>query len=84
MEFRLTINLQKKDSILFKGYAHSYPTSALTGLKRLSTTETSHLKNTFLLKPMHENNLEIPDYYIVGQQCNDVLSRLKANDYCPI
>ena len=26
-----------------------------------------------------KNNLEIPDYYIVGKQCTAVLSRLKAN-----
>ena len=36
VEFPFNYQLtDKKDSILFKGYAHSYPTSALTGLNRL-------------------------------------------------
>mgnify|MGYP002883547284 CR=1 FL=1 len=71
----------QKDSILFKGYAHSYPTSSLTGLKRLKYHRDQPFEKyiPFFKTYAPKNNLEIPDYYIVGQQCTEVLSRLKAN-----
>ena len=71
----------QKDSILFKGYAHSYPTSELTGLTRLKYHRDQPFEKyiPFFKTYAPKNNLEIPDYYIVGQQCTDAISRLKAN-----
>ena len=82
VEFPFNYQLtDKKDSILFKGYAHSYPTSALTGLNRLKYHRDQPFEKyiPFFKTYAPKNNLEIPDYYIVGQQCTEVLSRLKAN-----
>ena len=82
VEFPFNYQLtDKKDSILFKGYAHSYPTSDVTGLIRLKYHRDLPFEKyiPFFKSYAPKNNLEIPDYYIVGQQCNDVLSRLKAN-----
>ena len=82
VEFPFNYQLtDKKDSILFKGYAYSYPTSALTGMTRLKYNRDQPFEKyiPFFKTYAPKNNLEIPDYYIVGQQCTEVLSRLKAN-----
>ena len=82
VEFPFNYQLtDKKDSILFKGYAHSYPTSSLTGLTRLKYHRDQPFEKhiPFFKTYAPKNKLEIPDYYIVGQQCTAVLSRLKAN-----
>tara|TARA_Y100000385_G_scaffold95875_1_gene99266 strand:+ start:26 stop:955 length:930 start_codon:yes stop_codon:yes gene_type:complete len=82
VEFPFNYQLtDKKDSILFKGYAHSYTISELTGMTRLKYHQDQPFEKyiPFFKTYAPKNKLDIPDYYIVGQQCTEVISRLKAN-----
>lgn len=76
-----------KDSILFKGYEHSYPISEVTGLQRLKYHRDRPFEKYIPFFKTYEakDSIEIPDYYLVGRQCVDVIERLKANgvEYAP-
>ena len=78
-DYQLT---DKKDSILFKGFEHSFPFSEVNGKPRLFYDRTKPYKryiphfDTYVAK----DSVQIPDFYIVGAQCFDVLNRLKANE----
>ncbi|MDG2154004.1 MAG: hypothetical protein P8K10_08745 [Crocinitomicaceae bacterium] len=69
------------DSILFKGYKHSFPKHKITGLKRLKYDTMMPYEryipyfNSFL--PL--DTLTVPNFYFVGRQEKDVIKRLKAN-----
>ena len=71
----------KKDSIIFKGYEHSFPIHKITGLKRLKydTTKpyTSYVPyyNSFTAK----DSVKTPDLYYISAQEKDIIKRLKAN-----
>lgn len=77
----------QKDSILFKGYEHSYPISEVTGLQRLKYHRDRPFEKYIPFFKTYEakDSIEIPDYYVVGRQCVDVIERLKANgvEYAP-
>ena len=79
-KFRYKLS-DKKDSILFKGFEHSFPTSEVTGKPRLfydrSKPYTRYIPhfNTYVAG----DSIKVPQYYIVGRQCKDVITRLKAN-----
>ncbi len=78
-KFQLTDN---KDSILFKGFEHSYPMSEVTGKPRLfydrSKPYTRYIPhfNTY----GYTDSVIVPKYYVVGRQCKDVIARLDANN----
>jgi len=71
----------KKDSIIFKGYEHSFPIHKITGLKRLKydTTKpyTSYVPyyNSFTAK----DSFKTPNLYYISAQEKDIIKRLKAN-----
>lgn len=77
--FQLT---DQKDSILFKGYEHSYPISEVTGLKRLKYHRDQPFEKFIPYYQTYAPNstIDIPHYYVIGGQCKDVIDRLKAND----
>lgn len=72
---------EKKDSILFKGFEHSYPVSDVTGKPRLYYDRSKPYSrfiphyNTYVPK----DSVLTPSSYIVGLQCRKVIDRLKAN-----
>ena len=72
---------EPRDSILFKGYGHSFPKHKITGLKRLKYDTLMPYEryipyfNSFL--PL--DTLTVPNFYFVGRQEKDVIKRLKAN-----
>lgn len=77
--FQLT---DQKDSILFKGYEHSYPVSEVTGLKRLKYHRDQPFEKFIPYYQTYapKNTIDIPHYYVIGGQCTDVIDRLKANN----
>ncbi len=70
-----------RDSILFKGFEFSNPISEITGQTRLKYhvdrpyEKWIPYRNTYL----STDSIEIPDYFVVGSQCNDILTLLKLN-----
>lgn len=76
--FQLT---EKKDSILFKGFEFTNPLSPVTGLPRLKYHQDRPFEkyvphfNTFTPK----DSAVIPEYIILGGQCEEVIARLKQN-----
>lgn len=82
LEFPFNYQLaEQKDSILFKGFEHSYPVSEVTGLKRLKYHRDQPFEKyiPFFQTYVSESTLDIPDYYVIGRQCTEVIDRLKAN-----
>ncbi|MBL1281609.1 MAG: hypothetical protein COA33_015135 [Fluviicola sp.] len=73
---------EKKDSILFKGYAFSHPISGLTGLKRLKYHRDQPYEKyiPYYNEYLAQDSTFIPDYYIVQSQCEDVIEKLDANN----
>tara|TARA_B100000524_G_scaffold348482_1_gene253369 strand:+ start:21105 stop:22823 length:1719 start_codon:yes stop_codon:yes gene_type:complete len=69
------------DSILFKGYEHSFPKHQITGLERLKyDTLAPYERNIAHYKSFEpKNEVRVPKYYFVGRQEKDVIKRLKAN-----
>ena len=71
----------QKDSIQFKGYENSYPLSEVTGLPRLKYHRdrpfTKYIPYFKTYAPT--DSVDIPDYYVVGGQCTEIIARLKAN-----
>lgn len=70
------------DSILFNGFEHSFPENEITGLKRLYYDRTKPYSKMipFFNKYESRDSALVPDYYIVGGQEKQVISRLKANN----
>ncbi len=69
------------DSILFKGYEHSFPKHKITGLKRLKYDTAAPYSRSI---PYHnkftaQDTMRTPRCYYVGAQEKDVIKRLKAN-----
>ena len=69
------------DSILFKGFEHSFMKHHITGLKRLKyDTSAPYIRNISQYKSFEaKREVRIPKYYFVGRQEKDVIKRLKAN-----
>ncbi|MDB3905439.1 hypothetical protein N9335_03065 [Crocinitomicaceae bacterium] len=69
------------DSILFKGYGHSFPKHKITGLKRLKydtlVPYEKYIPHFNSFQPL--DTLSVPQFYFVGRQEKDVVKRLKAN-----
>ena len=69
------------DSILFKGYEHSFPKHKITGIKRLKyDTSAPYEKQVPYFDVFHPSDtVLVPQYYYIGKQEKDVIKRLKAN-----
>ena len=69
------------DSIMFKGYDHSFPKHHITGLERLKyDTLAPYERNIAHYKSFEaQKDVRVPKYYFVGRQEKDVIKRLKAN-----
>jgi len=69
------------DSIMFKGYEHSFPKHKITGLKRLKYDSSApydrYIPYFNVFHPM--DTAQVPEYYYIGRQEKDVIKRLKAN-----
>ncbi len=71
----------KKDSVLFKGFAHEYKTSLVSGEKRLFYDRTKPFTKyipyyrTFVAK----DSVRIPSGYYVSAEATAIIERLKRN-----
>jgi hypothetical protein len=78
--FKYTLT-EKKDSIRFKGFEHSFPLSEITGLPRLKY----HQDRPFEQFIPHYNTYEakdstfVPAAFILGGQCREIIERMDAN-----
>ena len=72
---------ETNDSILFKGYEHSFPKHKITGLKRLKYDTLmpyeKYIPHFNSFQPL--DTLSVPRFYFVGRQEKDVVKRIKAN-----
>ena len=75
------INSYKKDSILFKGYEHSFPIHKITGLSRLKyDTNKPYTKYVpFYNSSIANDSVQLPKFYYITAQEKDVVERLSAN-----
>ncbi len=80
-KFNFTIS-DEKDSILFKGYEHSFPVDEITNLKRLYYDRNKPYER-FIPNYCHaiaKDSVVVPEFYVVGAQEKETISRLKANN----
>jgi hypothetical protein len=72
---------EKADSILFKGYEHSFPLHPVTGLKELTYDRSKPYERMIPWYKTYvpKDSAVVPEYYVVGGQESDVIDRLKAN-----
>lgn len=72
---------EQKDSILFKGFEHSFPINETTNLKRLFY-DRSRPYECFVPYYCHsvaQDSSLIPSFYVVGAQEKETIHRLRAN-----
>jgi hypothetical protein len=71
----------KKDSIEFKGFEHSFPLSPVTGLPRLKYHEDKPCQKfvPYFQTYAFKDSVEIPAYFVIGSQEKEVIERLKQN-----
>lgn len=81
--FEYNYQLSKKDSsmVMFHGYAYEYLQSEITGLERLKYHRNQPFSKEvpFFFKYEAQDSISIPQYFVVGSQCSDVIERLKSN-----
>jgi hypothetical protein len=72
----------KKDSIEFKGFEHSFPLSPVTGLPRLKYHEDQPYQKfvPYFQTYAFKDSIEIPAYFVIGSQEKEVIERLKQNN----
>lgn len=72
---------ENSTSIPFKGFEHGFKKSEVTGLDRLYYDRTKPFSKTipYFNEYKAGDSAKIPNYYIVGAQCKNVLKRLKQN-----
>jgi hypothetical protein len=75
------INSYKRDSILFKGYEHSFPVHKITGLSRLKyDTNKPYTKYVpYYNSSVANDSAQLPKFYYITAQEKDVVERLLAN-----
>lgn len=68
--------------VLFKGYEHSYPKSKVTGEPRLKYHRDKPFEKEvpYFNHYAAQDSMEIPPYFFVGGQCEEVIDRLIANN----
>jgi hypothetical protein len=71
----------KKDSILFKGFEFTKPLSPVTGLPRLKYHQDKPYTKyvPYYQTYVPKDSANIPEYIILGAQCEDVIERLQQN-----
>jgi len=71
----------QKDSLLFKGYGYSKPVGEVTGVERLKYHHNRPYEKYVPYYHRYEpkDSTFIPDFIVVGGQCQDVINRLQAN-----
>lgn len=79
--YNYELSKKHKDSILFKGFEHSRPKSEITGLERLKYHRDQPFAKyiPFYEKYIPKDEVEVPEYYVLGGECAKVIERLKAN-----
>ncbi len=72
---------EKADSVLFKGYEHSFPLHPITGLKELTYDRTLPYERMipWFKTYIPKDSVAVPKYYVVGGQEQEVIDRLTAN-----
>jgi hypothetical protein len=81
-QFKFNFSLtEKKDSIRFKGFEHTYPLSEITGLSRLKYHQDRPFEQFIPHYKTYEakDSSFVPTAFIVGGQCRDIIDRLDAN-----
>ncbi|MEN9400385.1 MAG: hypothetical protein RL632_1488 [Bacteroidota bacterium] len=79
-KFNYTLT-EKKDSVLFKGFEHSYPLSEITGLSRLKYHQDRPYERSIPYYKTYaaKDSVFVPAAFIVGGQCREIIERLDAN-----
>lgn len=69
------------DSLLFKGYEHTFEKSGVSGLDRLKYHRDQPFEKNipYANQYVAKDTLEVSYGYVIGGQCTDVLERLRAN-----
>lgn len=72
---------EKADSISFKGYEHSFPVHSITGLKELTYDRNKPYERMipWFQTYVPKDSVNVPLYYVVGGQEQEVIDRLNAN-----
>ena len=72
----------KRDSVLFKGYEHSFPTHKITGLSRLKydTTKPYTRYVPFYNSTVANDSVQLPKFYYIHAQEKDIVERLWVNN----
>lgn len=72
---------EEKDSILFKGFEFTKPLSPITGLPRLKYHQDKPYSKfvPYYQTYVSKDSANIPEYIIIGAQCQDVIERLQQN-----
>ena len=82
-EYAYDYQLQDDSTFIqFKGFKHGYPTSEVSGSKRLKYyRDEPWAKNVPYFNHYEaQKSAEIPEAFVIGGQCEDVIARLKANN----
>ena len=76
------INRNKRDSILFNGYEHSFPVHKITGLSRLKydTNKPYSRFVPYYNSSVAKDSVQLPKFYYISAQEKDVVERLLANN----
>lgn len=72
---------EQVDSIRFLGFEHAYQESEVTEQERLKYDQQQPYDKyvPFYCEYRILDSVRVPDYYVVGGQCSDVIERLRAN-----
>jgi hypothetical protein len=73
---------EQKDTILFKGFEHSFPINETTNLKRLFYDRSKPYKRNipYYCYAIVQDSVLVPAFYVVGAQEKATINRLLANN----
>jgi len=73
---------EQKDTILFKGFEHSFPINETTNLKRLFYDRSKPYERfiPYYCHSVAKDSIVVPAFYVVGGQEKETILRLKANN----
>lgn len=81
--YRFNYELAKDSTtIQFKGYEHTRPVSEVTGLQRLKYHRDRPFEKEvpFFNVYTPKDSIQVPDFFIFGGQCQEIIDRLMANN----
>lgn len=81
--FKFNFNVSEQiDSILFKGFEHSFPVNETTNLKRLYYDRKKPYERfvPYYCHSIAKDSIAVPNFYVVGAQEKETIRRLKANN----